>query len=194
MEARPPGFHSALVNLNMSKLKELKKAAEDLGIAVPKRATVAKLEKLISEAGAPGAPDEPQANQLGTPDDKPVINPDLEMEGVTKTKSGIEVGDPRKLRPVELPLVVKLPKDASEAQIEYAKILNAYAYTNPDKWDKKKGKLIERLESLKGAKLNIPEGSSLSLNKSKLSFSFVNVGGGKEVLAQSAPPKSKGGN
>ena len=53
-------------------------------------------------------------------------------------KDEIEVGDPLDLRPVKLPLVVKLPKDASKAQIAYAKILNGYAYKNPTKWNIKK--------------------------------------------------------
>ncbi len=51
----------------------------------------------------------------------------------------IEVGDPLVLRPVELPLVVK-PSEGSEwkneAQAAYAKIVNAYAYKNPEKWSK----------------------------------------------------------
>lgn len=50
---------------------------------------------------------------------------------------GIEVGNPQLLRPVELPLVVK-PEDGgewkNEAQAEYAKIVNAYAYKNKRKW------------------------------------------------------------
>lgn len=63
----------------------------------------------------------------------------------------IEVGDPLLLRPVELPLVVKLPKSASKAQVEYAKVLNGYAYKNPTKWAKKKAELIKKLEGLKNA-------------------------------------------
>lgn len=62
--------------------------------------------------------------------------------GETETIGDIEVGDPQLLRPVELPLVVK-PADggkwANDAQAEYAKYLNAYAYRNPKKWGKKKG-------------------------------------------------------
>lgn len=64
---------------------------------------------------------------------------------------GITVGNPMKLRPVELPLVVTLPSGSSKAQIAFAKVLNAYAYQNPEKWETKKDVLIERLKSLKNA-------------------------------------------
>ena len=63
----------------------------------------------------------------------------------------IIVKDPQDLRPVALPLVITLPADASKAQIEFAKILNAYAYQNPTKWAIKKGKLIAQLKELKNA-------------------------------------------
>lgn len=74
----------------------------------------------------------------------------------------IVVGDPQLLRPKELPLVVKLPEDASLAQIEFAKSLNSYAYQNPEKWALKKDKLIEKLRSLKNAPDPIP--SNLKVN------------------------------
>lgn len=63
----------------------------------------------------------------------------------------IIVKDPLVLRPVELPLVVTLPEGASKAQIEYAKILNGYAYKNPAKWALKKDVLISKLKDLKNA-------------------------------------------
>lgn len=74
----------------------------------------------------------------------------------------IIVQDIEELRPVELPLVIKLPPDASKAQIEFAKVLNAYAYKNRVKWNLKKddkvlpnGKvikgLISQLRDLKNA-------------------------------------------
>jgi len=79
----------------------------------------------------------------------------------TVVEQDIEVNDPRVLRPTELPLVVKLPEGASLAQIEFAKILNAYAYTNPEKWAEKKDDkvvggnivkgLITKLRDLKDA-------------------------------------------
>jgi hypothetical protein len=65
--------------------------------------------------------------------------------------SGFIVGDPQVLRPVELPLVVKMPEGQSWAnpqQEEYSKTLNAYAYQNSNKWAKKKGVLLARLKEL----------------------------------------------
>lgn len=95
----------------------------------------------------------------------------------------IEVGSPVDLRPKNLPLVVKLPRGASSAQREYAKVLNAYAYTNPKKWEKKKDKLIARLRSL--ADHEVPEqgDKKLSINKSSLSFVFIPDGKGGEIFA-----------
>jgi hypothetical protein len=81
-----------------------------------------------------------------------------ELQGeVKKTESGIEVGDPMDLRPKKLPLVVKLPANASSAQKEYAKILNGYAYQNPEKWAKKKGVLLKRLELLADQEVSLDE-------------------------------------
>lgn len=79
---------------------------------------------------------------------------------------GIEVGDPMLLRPVELPLVVKLPEGASKAQVAYAAILNSYAYQNPTKWELKKGKMIQKLKDLKFAP--DPVESKLKVNNSGL--------------------------
>lgn len=89
---------------------------------------------------------------------------------------GIEINDPMDLRPTELPLVIKLPADASKAQIAYAKTLNGYAYKNPDKWaDKKNDKivngvlvkgLISKLKDLKNAP--DPVEGNLKINKSSI--------------------------
>ncbi len=72
-------------------------------------------------------------------------------DSATETIGDIEVGNPLVLRPVELPLVIK-PADggewANEAQAEYAKYLNAYAYKNPTKWQVKKATLIAKLANL----------------------------------------------
>lgn len=65
--------------------------------------------------------------------------------------SGIIVKDPETFRPKTLPLIVVLPEDASKAQIERAKVLNAYAYQFPEKWAERKEKLIKELEDLKNA-------------------------------------------
>lgn len=63
----------------------------------------------------------------------------------------IVVRDPQELVPVERPLVVTLPEGASKAQVEFAKVLNQYAYQNPQKWNAKKDKLIAQLKALKNA-------------------------------------------
>jgi hypothetical protein len=106
-----------------------------------------------------------------------------ELEKVVETpkvddSQGIEVNDPMDLRPTELPLVIKLPADASKAQIAYAKVLNAYAYKNPVKWaDKKDDKvlpgggvvkgLITKLKELKNAPDPVENGN-LKVNKSSV--------------------------
>lgn len=82
----------------------------------------------------------------------------------TNDEQAIEVGDPQSLRPVDLPLVVKLPADASKAQIAYAQTLNSYAYQNPDKWAIKKDLLIAKLRELKNAP--DPVVSRLKINNS----------------------------
>lgn len=63
----------------------------------------------------------------------------------------IQVEDPKILRPVDLPLVVKPPKGkkwANEAQERYAQTLNGYAYANTEKWEVKKDGLIAKLKKL----------------------------------------------
>ena len=72
-----------------------------------------------------------------------------ESSSVTRD-SGIIVNDST-LKVQELPLIVVLPKDASKAQIERAKILNAYAYAQPKGWEQKKERLLKELEALKDA-------------------------------------------
>jgi len=95
---------------------------------------------------------------------------------IADDSQGIEVGSPMDLRPTELPLVVKLPADASEAQIAYAKTLNGYAYKNPAKFEAKKNDrivngvlvkgLITKLKELKDAPA--PAESNLKINKSSI--------------------------
>ena len=58
----------------------------------------------------------------------------------------------------ELPLVIVLPEDASDAQKEFARTLNAYAYKNPVKWAIKKDKLITKLKALKDAPAKVQFG------------------------------------
>ena len=73
-------------------------------------------------------------------------------EVVEKKSKGIEieVSDPEIARPKELPLVVKPRggKWANEAQAEFARTLNGYAYSNTDKWAIKKDVLLEQLAGL----------------------------------------------
>lgn len=92
---------------------EVIKTLTDAGIAHDPTLKKADLEALLPA----GAGDEPEAETFGD----------------------IEVSDPMILRPVDLPLVVKPAAGgewANEAQAEYAKMLNAYAYKNPEKWNK----------------------------------------------------------
>lgn len=72
-------------------------------------------------------------------------------ETPTKNEQGIEITMPTVGRVQELPLIVKLPADASKAQIAYAKIMNVYAYQNPIKFAGKKDAMIKTLLSLKNA-------------------------------------------
>ena len=65
-------------------------------------------------------------------------------------ESGIIVNDST-FSAQSLPLIVVLPEGASEAQVERAKILNAYAYSNPKGWASRKWHLIAELEALKDA-------------------------------------------
>lgn len=118
-----------------------------------------------------------------------------QTEEVQSESNKIEVGEPLDLSPKSLPLVVKLPKNASSAQVEYAKVLNAYAYINPKKWsgykDEKTGKwvpgkkdvLIKRLKSLAGKEIATGD-AKLSINKSEFSFAFIRTPDGKEILAE----------
>lgn len=105
-----------------------------------------------------------------TPELKPQETITIEEEPVKNSMQdedygdGITVGDPLANRPIELPLVVKLPESASPAQKAFANTLNAYAYQNPKKWERKKDALIAKLKSLKHAELQ-PE-TGLKINNS----------------------------
>lgn len=92
-----------------------------------------------------------------------------EVEEVAEevVKDEITFGDPAILRPKELPLIVTLPEGASNAQIAYAKTINAYAYQNPEKFAMKKTAMIEKLKSLKNAP--DPREGNLKINNSFIS-------------------------
>jgi len=79
--------------------------------------------------------------------DENVGNVNTEEE---KTSFGdIEIGSPEIYRPKELPFIVKKKGGwDNEAQEKYAGVLNAYAYKNPDKFEKKKGILVAQLEEI----------------------------------------------
>jgi hypothetical protein len=77
---------------------------------------------------------------------------------------GIELNSPMDLIK-DLPLVVKLPEDASKAQKAYAKVINSYAYQNPAKFELKKDIMLAKLRSLKNAPDPI-EHSNLRINNS----------------------------
>lgn len=90
------------------------------------------------------------------PEIKPQEEIILPKETPTEVKSfdnnqGIEVSDIEIPKVKEYPLIVKLPADASLAQIAYAKIMNVYAYQNPKKFAGKKDAMVKTLLSLKNA-------------------------------------------
>lgn len=71
------------------------------------------------------------------------------ISDVETTSSGIEIANPESFRPKVLPLIIKLPETANAAQKEYAKVLNGYAYSYPEKWNNgKKEELIAILEKI----------------------------------------------
>ncbi len=132
--------------------------------------------KAAKEAAATG-------NQLETVEPKPV----LDVENVDSDNDEIVISDPMDIRPQSLPLVVKVPASASEAQKDYARFLNAYAYQNPKKWGKKKDVLVKRLKMLAGKK--IPNLGSVTVKQgeytSSASYVFIPDGKGGEIYAGS---------
>lgn len=98
----------------------------------------------------------------------------------TKAVNGIIVEDPLILRPKALPLVVKPESGAwaNEAQAEFAAVLNAYAYKNTAKWEKKKAALLaqlvalgehpEKIFAIKGMPEFAPDGSGVVKFKNQL--------------------------
>jgi hypothetical protein len=132
----------------MSSVKELKAQLDAKQIAYPTRATKPDLEALLASSGdAPAAtPAAPTASGSVAANLAPHVDAVDAKKGPTDL-SGIAVGDPLELRPVELPLVIK-PKSgawANKQQARYAGMLNAYAYKNADKFKAKKKTLLGRL-------------------------------------------------
>ncbi len=91
--------------------------------------------KKLTDAGIAHDPSDTKANLQALLPSEAVEAPAADTSGEF---GDIEVSDPMILRPVDLPLVVKPANGgewANEAQAEYAKMLNAYAYKNPEKWN-----------------------------------------------------------
>ena len=114
-----------------------------------KKAVTARLDELELEYDAELSVEElaallPEGDPL-----KPVEDLEESEEG-TVMIDGIEVGNPQVLRPKELPLVIKEPKDGwkNPQQAEYAAILNGYAYKNEAKWPKKRAALVKNLVAI----------------------------------------------
>lgn len=89
---------------------------------------------------------------LNIPFDEKLTNKELLALLPDESESNdIIIRDPAVLRPVELPLIIQLPANASKAQVAFANILNSYAYQNTSKWASKKDALIAKLRNLKNA-------------------------------------------
>lgn len=120
----------------------------ELGVVFDPEASDETLQKLLADhtnpAGVP--PVAPVTTAPAVPPAPAQTTPAPSEEDLAE----FEVADPEVLRPRELPLVVK-PTSGSwknDAQTEYAGYLNAYAYANPDKWNKKKAVLLARLAEI----------------------------------------------
>lgn len=138
----------------MSVKDDVKAELTKLGIAFDEDATTPELKALLPKGDSAGDEDE------------------------------IIVKDPQVLRPVELPLVITLPESANDAQREYAKTLNAYAYTNPEKWAVKKDDFTnEKGQVTKGLISKLKE---LGKDPSKLSL-YIGGGDGNLTIGSKLP-------
>lgn len=73
------------------------------------------------------------------------------VEEVVEESADFTVSEPLIIKPQDMPLVVTPAKGkewANEAQAEFAKTVNAYAYKNPTKWEGKKAGLLKQLKAL----------------------------------------------
>jgi hypothetical protein len=129
----------------------LKSIAADRGIdATGKKAElVARLD--TADKNKESAPEEPETAPE-TPSEAPdsdVEVKDVDNAAIAKGERQVKAKDVRqKVQTFEN--IIVLPDDASPAQKQFAKSLNAYAYQNPDKWEEKKERLLDKLESLRG--------------------------------------------
>lgn len=103
----------------MSKKLDIQNRLLELGISFDEDATAKELEALL--------PEDEQSDKV---------------KNETDDNDGIEINEPVDIK-TDLPLVVKLPETASKAQIEYAKLLNAYAYQSPANWKREKDDQID---------------------------------------------------
>ena len=75
-----------------------------------------------------------------------------EVEVVVEETVGYDfnVAEPQIVKPQDLPLVVTPPASgwANDAQAEFARTINGYAYKNPKKWSVKKDELLKKLSQL----------------------------------------------
>jgi hypothetical protein len=88
---------------------------------------------------------------VATPEPIVTLTPEVVEAAPAAPEHDFDVAEPLIIKPQDLPLVVKPSAGkqwANEAQAEYAKTLNGYAYKNPAKWEAKKGKLLKNLTRL----------------------------------------------
>lgn len=99
-------------------------------------------------------------------------------DNTEKVIDDIVVEDVKKVAPKIFPLIVKLPESASSAQVAFAKILNAFAYQSPEKWEVEKDVLISQLRSLQGKELKPNTDSRLEIGGNSPQFVFLPDGKG----------------
>lgn len=124
--------------------KELKKTLDKAGVKYPEDATSAQLKDLLPPKEDKDAKPSPQKEAEKTAE--AVSNP---QPPKAKGDSDVTVGSPQELRPKDLPLVITRKGGwKNDKQAEFAAVLNAYAYRNPEKWDIKKSVLLAQLEEI----------------------------------------------
>lgn len=141
---------------------KLKSIASDRGIDA-----TGKKEELVARLDA-----DDKAKGVTEPEtepDTPTAAPDSDVEvkevdntAIAKKEREVKAKDVTQ-RVQKLENIIVLPDDASPAQKQFAKTLNAYAYQNPDKWEEKQDRLLDKLESFKGMD-KIPGGHNTQIS------------------------------
>lgn len=131
-----------------------------------------------------------ELNKLGIAFDEDATTAELKAllpdnDSAKSEEDEIIVKDPMVLRPVELPLVITLPESANDAQREYAKTLNAYAYINPEKWAVKKDDVVDATGKVVALGL-INKLKGLGKDPSKLSL-YTGGGDGNLTIGSKLP-------